>query len=42
MIPKFNRKNIILFLPNYFSFSLNAKNKSNKDEDIIFLYKNKS
>ena len=40
--PKFKRKNIKLFLPNYFSFSQNVKNKSNKDEDIIFLYKNKS
>ena len=40
--PKFKRKNIKLFLPNYFSFSQNVKNKSYKDEDIIFLYKNKS
>jgi hypothetical protein len=39
--PIYKRKNIKLFLPNYFSFSKNnAKNKI-KGEDILFLYKQK-
>ena len=39
--PIFKRKNIKLFLPNYFSFSKNSKKIKNKGEDILFLYKQK-
>ena len=36
--PSYRRKNIKLFLPNYFSFS---KNNKNKGEEILFLYRKK-
>ena len=39
--PIFKRKNIKLFLPNFFSFNKNDKKINNKGEDIIFLYGNK-
>lgn len=39
--PNYKRKNIKLFLPNYFSFSKSKKKNKIKDEDILFLYKQK-
>ena len=39
--PSYKRKNIKLFLPNYFSFSKNNKNIEDKGNDILFLYRKK-
>ena len=39
--PSYKRKNIKLFLPNYFSFSKNIKKNKKSGEDILFLYRQK-